>query len=722
MVEAKVRRIKETVRCLLHSLPFKFNESMVRWALKNAAFCLNLFPTRDGYKGVSPRECLTGIKVDAKACAPIGFGQFAWVKEKQNEFEKRTLAPRVFPGIALLPSGYHGTVDFLNLLTMEVVKRDQFTIAHIPTEWVDKMNAIGQYTIEEIPQILSLEDDSVDSPNPMDIPHTNEPRAVINNEYDDENELPVSVTHMTIEEAAKEYGEDIAIESLEKEFQQYLDKKTLRGVPADEKIDKDLIIPLKTFAKAKKDTDGNFKSLKTRGVGRGDRQKETINEKMSSPTASTQALFTVAAIAAHEGKNVSTYDFPGAYLNATRIGRAPQVYIRLNKFQTKVMMKLDPSWKSYVLSDGTSLAEATGSLYGLLESGALWNQDAVTLLKSLGLTQSKYDPCVFYKQGIRVVLYVDDLYITYDTEEHLDIIRQVILPKYGGEFKLPVDGTIEFLGMKIKTINGGIYVTMPDKIQDVTEGITSTSSTTPAGMNLFTINDQSPTLNQQEKSTFHTLVAKLLYISKRIRPDILLAVNFLTTRVQTPTKEDNEKLKRVLKYLNGTKHRGLRLKIGKSVFVHSYIDASFATHNQDAKSHTGATVGIGDALAILVKSTKQNIVTKSSTEAELVAVSDMIGDVLDIRGFVQELGYEYQDPTIVYQDNQSTIQLMNSGPASNSKSKHVRIRTFWLRERIQEGDFVAVYKPTEEMIADGLTKPLQGASFDKFADLILGGK
>jgi hypothetical protein len=205
----------------------------------------------------------------------------------------------------------------------------------------------------------------------------------------------------------------------------------------------------------------------------------------------------------------------------------------------------------------------------------------------------------------------------------------------------------------------------------------------------------------------------------------LLAVNFLTTRVQAPTYDDLIKLNRVLKYLNKTKDRVLKLKIGSTVFVHAYVDAAFGVHDQDGKSHTGAIIGIGDALAILVKSNKQKlIVTKSSTEAELIAVTDVMGDILDLKGFVEEMGYGVsgtETDTILYQDNQSTIQLMKTGPPSDSKSKHVRIRTFWLKEQIETGDLRVLYMPTEDMIADGLTKPLQGASFKKFADSILGG-
>jgi hypothetical protein len=444
---------------------------------------------------------------------------------------------------------------------------------------------------------------------------------------------------------------------------------------------------------------------------------------MSSPTASTQSLFTVGSIGAHEGKMACTYDFPGAYLNSSREGRVPIVYVKFNRFQTTVMCKIDPEWKNYVLPDGTSRAESTGALYGLIESGALWNEDLVKLFKSLKYSQSIYDPCVFYKEGVRIVLYVDDLYITYDKEDCIKDLQAKVLGEFGGEFKHPIDNTLDFLGMKMKIVDKGLVITMPDKLSEVTTGIEKTAST-PAGNNLFAINENSKELATSEREKFHTMVAKLLYISKRIRPDILLAVTFLTTRVQCPREDDLEKLTRVLRYLKKTKHRGITLKIGETVFVQSYIDASYGPH-ADGKSQTGAIIGIGDALAIIAKSTKQKVVTKSSTEAELIAVTDVISEVLDLKGFVEELGYVMngtERPAIVYQDNQSTMKLMESGPPSSSKSKHVRIRTFWLREKIEEGGLKVTFCPTDQMIADGLTKPLQGAQFELFADRILGGK
>lgn len=88
-----------------------------------------------------------------------------------------------------------------------------------------------------------------------------------------------------------------------------------------------------------------------------------------------------------------------------------------------------------------------------------------------------------------------------------------------------------------------------------------------------------------------------------------------------------------------------------------YIDASHGVHH-DGKSHTGAMIGIGDAIGINMKSSKQKVVTKSSTEAELVGVTGMAGEAMDLKAFVEGLGYSL-DPPIIFQDNASSIYLLN---------------------------------------------------------------
>ena len=108
-----------------------------------------------------------------------------------------------------------------------------------------------------------------------------------------------------------EYGEQPTKESLKKDVLQCVEKSTLKGVPVEKNINKDNINALKIIVNAKKNADREFQSLKTRGVARGDLQTKTkIYQSMSSPTASCQGIFTEAAVADYENRNVATYDFP----------------------------------------------------------------------------------------------------------------------------------------------------------------------------------------------------------------------------------------------------------------------------------------------------------------------------------------------------------------------------------------------------------------------------
>ena len=127
--------------------------------VRASTYYLNLFPTRDGYKEMSPRELLTETKVDAASCAGIAFGKFAWVTKKLTDQQKRTTQARVFPGIALMPTGIMGGVRFLNMETFETVFRDQYEVRAMSQEKIDIMNARGEFDKDMIPAIISDEHD-----------------------------------------------------------------------------------------------------------------------------------------------------------------------------------------------------------------------------------------------------------------------------------------------------------------------------------------------------------------------------------------------------------------------------------------------------------------------------------------------------------------------------------------------------------------------------------
>ncbi len=122
----------------------------------------------------------------------------------------------------------------------------------------------------------------------------------------------------------------------------------------------------------------------------------------------------------------------------------------------------------------------------------------------------------------------------------------------------------------------------------------------------------------------------------------------------------------------------------------------------------------------MATSIKQKANVRSSSIGELVAVDEMIAQILWKRLFVLAQGIKVTD-NILYQDNRSAILLEKNGRASSSKrTKHIEIRHYYVADRIEKGDLSVVWCPTDKMIADFLTKPLQGRVFKQFRDMLMG--
>ena len=132
---------------------------------------------------------------------------------------------------------------------------------------------------------------------------------------------------------------------------------------------------------------------------------------------------------------------------------------------------------------------------------------------------------------------------------------------------------------------------------------------------------------------FHHIVAKLLILSKRVRVDISPTIAFLCTRVSKSTKEDWEKLRRMLEYLNDTMdlHRILGSDGMRS--MRTYVDEAYAVH-MDMRSHTGGLTSLGKG-TLHTKLSKQKRNSKISTKTELIGASDFIPWTLWLNRFLE---------------------------------------------------------------------------------------
>jgi hypothetical protein len=215
------------------------------------------------------------------------------------------------------------------------------------------------------------------------------------------------------------------------------------------------------------------------------------------------------------------------------------------------------------------------------------------------------------------------------------------------------------------------------------------AATPPAGANLYEAEapQESAALNDYDLAHYallRTHVAKSLYLAKSFRHDILLAVSFLATRAHVCTSNDLDTLHRVISY-TGNADRGIAIEFGNNHRIRAYVDA--AIHDKDMKSHTGVSLVLGTGGPLYVTSVKQPIVSKSSTEAKLIAASYVASEALCFRNFAV--------PGYLYQYNMSTISLINNGGPSSKRSRHIDISNFWIQEKIAEGSLVIEHCPTE---------------------------
>ena len=170
-------------------------------------------------------------------------------------------------------------------------------------------------------------------------------------------------------------------------------------------------------------------------------------------------------------------------------------------------------------------------------------------------------------------------------------------------------------------------------------------------------------------------------------------------------------------YLNGCPALGLTLRATDGIRVIAYVDASFATH-ADCKSHTGGFITMGTA-PIYVTSTKQETVANSSGVGEFLGLSGMVPQIIWVRDFLIEQGYD-MGPAKIFEDNMAAIALAARGYSNSARTKHIAIRYFFVKDRIDAGEIEIEHLGTAQMLADYLTKPLQGELFRRMRDGLMG--
>ena len=512
-----------------------------------------------------------------------------------------------------------------------------------------------------------------------------------------------------------------------KELKQILYRKVMEGRKSGELTTAQKKAALKYLMFLKQKRCGKIKG---RGCADGRKQRLYKNkEDTTSPTITTKALFLTCLVDSIENRYVATCDVPGAFMHSDI---DEQLHFKLEGEIAELLVKVDPTYAEFVSKEkGKTViyAELSKALYGTLQAALLfWKNLSTFLINDQGFEVNPYDWCMVNKdingKQCTIGWHFDDLKISHADKDVVEEIIMALNDKYGKETPISVHrGPIqEYLGMTIDyTLKGKVSFRMPqyieDLLQECLESIMKGTSTTPAANHLFQTNENAEKLSTMDAMLYHHLVAKLLYLGKRTRPDLLTAVSFLCTRIQSPDVDNFKKLGRCLCYLRDSRHLSLTLEADAMNVIQWWVDASFATH-PNCRSHTGATLSFGKG-SVYSMSSKQKLNTQSSTEAELVGINDVLSMILWTRLFLEAQEYKVTD-NILYQDNESTVKLARNGRHSSSKqTRHIEVRYYFITDHIDRDRVRVSYCPTGDMLADYFSKPLQGSLFQKFHNLIL---
>ena len=542
----------------------------------------------------------------------------------------------------------------------------------------------------------------------------------------------VMFTQMNAKKGIKLFGER-AVAAMFKEYKQ-LDKGPMPGKPVfgpisyESLTNQEIREALEAVNLIKEKRDGKIKG---RTCANGSKQRQYLKEgeTVYSPTCTTESLMATLIIDAMEKRDVAIFDVPGAFLQ-TEMPEGKNVILVIRDEFVDILCEVNPEYKEHVrIVKGRKIlyVKILRAIYGCIESAMLWYNLYVNTLKGMGFEINPYDTCVANKmvneKQCTVVFHVDDNKISHiDSKVVTEIMDKVT--EHFGELAVTRGDAHDFLGIHIKMRNDGLVaIQQHEQIEQALDmfGPTYTFDvTSPCANHLWKVNEDAEKLDEEKAKVFHSIVAKLLHVTKRSRPDIETAVAFLMTRVSKSDVDDWKKLKRLMTWLRKTR-ADVRLIGAKSVDeLYVWVDAAFGVHN-DMKSQTGGVMSFGHGM-VHCRSNKQRLNTKSSTEAEIVGTSEYVPFPIWLAMFMREQGYPLKN-SILFQDNESAIKMESNGRDScTGRSRHIDLRYFFVKDRVDKGEMTIEYCPTKLMIADYMTKPLQGKQFEMFRYLIMGWK
>lgn len=443
----------------------------------------------------------------------------------------------------------------------------------------------------------------------------------------------------------------------------------------------------------------NNGKLKARLVVKGYQQAENI-DNVYSPVAKMSTLKILLSFSCVNNLYINQLDVESAFLNGKV---SNDIYIQQPQ--------------GYVI-DKTKVCKLKKSLYGLKESPIIWYNTFKKFVESIGFKNSKFDSCLYIykteKDLIYLLVFVDDLLICSKDLKKIDLVKKNLMEKFPikdlGEIKNYVGIDIDYDRIKgIMELNQSEYIKSLAKKYDIEN---SKLYDTPMETKLNV--DKSE--NVDESIKYRNLIGELLYVSMGTRPDITYSVNYLSRYQNCFDKTHYKYAIRILKYLYKTCDLNLvYTKSNTNAVIQSFVDSDHAGDRIDRKSTSGILIRVNGNLVVW-KTKKQNVVTKCSTFAEYVALSDAVTEILFIRNLYNEM-FEPKivKPIDIFEDNSGAVSIAKYGNFTKN-SKYIKIQYHYINENYENKIINIVKVKSEENLADILTKALSREKFENLRE------
>jgi hypothetical protein len=490
--------------------------------------------------------------------------------------------------------------------------------------------------------------------------------------------------------------------------------------------------------KLKRLPDGSPLKHKARYCVRGDMQKEGIDYfETYAPVVQWSTIRLVLTMILSNEWSTKQVDYTNAFAQAEI---QEEVYI-------------DPP-KGFGGADGIhKVLRLLKSLYGLKQAPKTFFDKLKAGLEERGFQQSQLDACLFMKKNMICLVYVDDTILASPDSEAIE--REITglgvsTDEQRHQFQLRDEGEVgDFLGIRIEKLGTRKFnltqTGLINKVLKASDMETCNSVETPAFTTALGTDKEGPPFKESWK--YATVIGMLMYLASNSRPDISFAVHQCARFTHAPQDSHAVAVKRILRYLQGTKEKGLIIEPTSNLQVDCYVDADFAglwnsENDQDpicVKSRTGYLIMfMGCPLTWVSK--LQTQIALSTMESEYIALSQSMRELIGIREVIKEIqtfvisgktrtpifrtfSKAFTLDTIasstVYEDNEACLKFATM-PKMSPRTKHIALPYHFFRTKVVELEIKVIPVSTHSQLADQFTKGLPTGKFQAARKALMG--